>query len=114
RLAVEGPSSALARWAGIGTVVTAMPPGLGRPPRIDVVFKSDPHAPGFFAPGPTNQRVSISVSAAGRVDATIATDRADTLVFSEVLYPGWRVLLDGQPRPLVTVEDRLLAGAVSG
>ena len=63
----------------------------------------------FFATGATNQRVSISVSTAGRVDATIATDRADTLVFSEVRYPGWRVLLDGQPRTLVTFEDTFLA-----
>jgi uncharacterized membrane protein YfhO len=32
----------------------------------------------------------------GRADGQVVAARADTLVFSEISYPGWRTYVDGQ------------------
>jgi len=112
RLAAAGLSSELARWAGIGTVITGMPAGASGPQRIEVISRTDVAPPVFFATGASEQRTAIATSRPGLLEADVATDRADALVFSEVSYPGWRVTIDGQRQPLSTFEDTFLSVGV--
>ena len=111
RLALEGPSSPLVRWAGISTVVARTPGTDASDPRnIQAVSIKDSNLPLFFENQTLSQHVVISAYQAGRIDATVTTDRSDTLVFSEVAYPGWDVRLDGETgRPGVFHETFLSA-----
>ena len=97
RLAAEGPSSSLARWAGISTVVTGTTrQGSSEPPQVQVLSTVDASPPVFFEANSTAQHVAIARSQPGRIEARVKTDRLDTLVFSEVSYPGWVVRVDGK------------------
>jgi hypothetical protein len=112
RLTTSEPSSPLWRWAGVGTVVTGTPAGASGPQRIEVISRTDVDPPVFFAAESSAQRTAVSTSRPGLLEADATTDRADTLVFSQVFYPGWRVTVDGQRQTLSTFEDTFLSVGV--
>jgi hypothetical protein len=106
RLAAEGPSSPLVRWAGISTAMVLTP---GEPPHIAVVSHDDSKPPLFFEAGTKSQHVTISAFRGGAIEGMVATEEPDTLVFSEVAYPGWEVHVDGQKGTLGVFEDTFMS-----
>jgi len=114
RLAAEGPSSPLARWAGISTVVAeATSQGSTGPPQVQVMSTTDASPPVFFESSSSAQRAAVAVFRPGAIEAKVATDRPDTLVLSEVSYPGWVVRVDGQRAPSRVFQDTFQAVQVS-
>jgi hypothetical protein len=113
RLASAESSSPLWRWAGVGSVVTGTPAGASGPQRIEVLSRTDVDPPVFFATESTAQRTAISAARPGRLESDVVTDRADTLVFSQVFYPGWRVTVDGRTETLSPFEDTFLSVGVA-
>ncbi len=128
RLASEGLDSPLARWAGISAVVRRGRLDSTVPsPRADyaavvgqpgdelqalVYFLKDGNPPLFFEHNTDLQRVAILRQVPGGVEAGVTSDRADTLVFSEVSYPGWHVTLDGRPSSLEVFQETFMATQV--
>jgi len=110
RLAAEGPSSPLARWAGISTVITRKPGNEPwGPQNIQVVSMKTYNAPVFFANGSPPARVDLSVLEPDKIVALVSADKADRLVFSGISYPGWRAFVNEQQVELEVFEDTFLA-----
>ena len=65
--------------------------------------------PLFFEANRREQKVAIKGYQAGKINASVYTDRADTLVFSEVSYPGWRVHVDGKRADPAVFQETFLA-----
>jgi hypothetical protein len=97
RLAAEGPSSPLLRWAGIGTIITRSPGqvSLG-PDNIQVLSLKAQASLLFFEDDNGAGKVDIQSDEADKIQAQVNTDKTNTLVFSEVAYPGWRAYVDGK------------------
>jgi hypothetical protein len=110
RLAAQGPASPLLNWAGVSTVITRNPgPGPWSIQNMKIVSLSGYRQPLFFEAARREQKVSIRAYQAGKISASMYTDRADVLVFSEAAYPGWRVRLDGKQASLSIFQDTFLA-----
>ncbi len=60
-------------------------------------------------PGGDGNRVSITHDAAGRIGLSAISDGHTVLVVSKAYFPGWRVMVDGRPAPLLRVDGALLA-----
>jgi hypothetical protein len=106
RLAIEGPLSPLAAWAGVADVIVPAPDGppTGFPQARAVQMKNaDP--PLFFAGGAAAGNVTLSSYRAGHVEGFAVAARPDTLVFSEVAYPGWTASVDGQKQTPGLFQD---------
>jgi len=114
RLAAQGPSSALARWAGISTFVAGITPvGSAGPLRVQVLSTADANPPVFFESNSSAQHTTIAESRPGTIEARVSTDHRDTLVFSEVSYPGWVVRVDGQRAQGSVFQDTFQSVQVS-
>jgi hypothetical protein len=99
RLAIEGPASPLARWAGIGAVIVTIPGAdPSEVPQVQAVRLKDANLPLVLMNSPSTGHVTLLRYQAGHVAAQVVTERPDLLVFSEVSYPGWTAYVDGQPQ----------------
>jgi hypothetical protein len=109
-LAAQGPGSPLLKWAGVSTVITRKsgtdPWG---PQNIRIISLTAYDPPVFFAKGSTSSRIVLSIHEPGKTVATVVTNHADRLVFSEIAYSGWRVTVDNRPADLSVFEDAFLA-----
>ncbi|MGE5236162.1 MAG: YfhO family protein, partial [Acidobacteriota bacterium] len=56
--------------------------------------------------------VGVETPTAGRVRVDVVVDEPSVVVLSESHYPGWRVAVDGHPRPLLRVDYAFLGVAV--
>jgi hypothetical protein len=112
RMSREGPRSPLADWAGIEMVV-----GLKRGAR-----RVSRESIGLTARGPARSRVfleqqdggtvRIASYRPGRVAARIDSIGENTVILSEMDYPGWRIFLDGAPVPKILFADAFPSVAV--
>jgi len=110
RLASEGPSSPLLRWAAIGTVITRNPgPGPLTPENIRILSIKNPGALLFFENDDRGEKIDIRTDEDGKITAQVNTDKTNTLIFSEISYPGWRVTVDGKREPLEPFQDALMS-----
>ena len=71
----------------------------GFDPRRQVVLE---RPSGLALAGPASgQTVTISNHSPNRISLVSESDRPSVLVLSEVYYPGWQAIVDGQPNPIL-------------
>ena len=71
----------------------------GFDPRRQVVLER-PSGLALAGPG-SGQTVTISNHSPNRISLVSESDRPSVLVLSEVYYPGWQAIVDGQPSPIL-------------
>ncbi len=111
RLHQEGPQTPLRRWAGIA-MACILEKGATRvtPNTLHVIPFSDFAPPLFWASSTRADGIDVQRNQPGHVEATVTSkDSADLLVFSEMLYPGWKASIDGHSAVLIPFSDAFLA-----
>jgi hypothetical protein len=104
RLAIEGPASPLAGWAGIAAVIV-VDGAQNDFPQARAVQTKAPSQPLFFEHGPSGVDVTLSHYGAGSVEGRVTAKQPEMLVFSEVAYPGWTAYVDGQKQTPGLFQD---------
>jgi hypothetical protein len=109
RLGSEGPHSPLVQAAGIGAVIT-MNRGSSELDTGAVLLElPHPKPPLFLTPSWPEDRVKVLQLAPGLAEADVQTASSARLVFSQVAYPGWKVLIDGKRQACELYEDTFLS-----
>ncbi len=97
------------------TIQTSVfPDGSAFDPRRTVIFsrKEIPSLPVGALNEPVSEAVSIQQYSANRIALQVATPQPRWLVLSEMAYPGWEALLDGQPTPSYRADYLLRTVAI--
>ena len=63
----------------------------------------------FQKPGPVQFKYQLDLDEPDSQRFTVHLDRASLAVFSEVMFPGWKVMVDGKPKSLLTADHLLRA-----
>lgn len=79
----------------------------GFDPLQRVVLSSQLQPGGGSAATPLRQLVNLISSASGSSTFSTETSVPSVLVLSQIAYPGWRALIDGQNAPVLTVDYAL-------
>ena len=102
------------RWRTVADAASALAavhdPGFD-PRREAVVTGAVPDVRGEPAPVPAEAR--ILVAAQERVEIEASTPAPALLVLADLHFPGWRVEVDGEPRPLLRADYLLRAVALA-
>jgi len=110
RLAAEGPASPLLGWAGVANILTSKS---ARDPweseNLQVVAVKNPRPLLFFNGSGAGMTIHVQRSEAGLIQAEVNTPTTNTLIYSEVSYPGWRVFIDGKRISTELFQDTFLS-----
>ncbi|MBN2374471.1 YfhO family protein [bacterium] len=109
RLATEGPSSPLLKWAGVAAVITS-DADAGRLSRKNIkILLTKNVLPRVFIKQDIQSDVELLRYDAGYVDARVRSSDPCTLVLSEVNYPGWKVIINGKKTMPSFFEETFIA-----
>jgi hypothetical protein len=110
RLAREGPKSPLLDWAGVSVVVTRAP-GQGRwaKANLRIVPLSGNSSEIYFAHPARHQHIEMRHGSPTHREVEVQSPAPATLVFSQVAYPGWTVLVNEREQAMKTFEDTFMA-----
>lgn len=81
-------------------------------PATTVLLREDPGLP--HGPGPREVEGSVTVEAYGidRIRCRVRASGDALLYFGDVMFPGWRARVDGNPRPVLTANHCFRAVAL--
>ncbi len=110
RMEKEGPASDLVKWAGIGAVGTISKENSKiAASEAKMIALQGYEAPLFLVEKGLAHKLVVKEMRPGRVRGGIFVEKPATLVFSEVEYPGWRVLLDDRLTPHQLFQETFMA-----
>ena len=114
RLQAEGPQSPLLQWAGVSFVVSMAKGARHLSASTFRLLRLPPPKPLAFL---VNRQATDAVEVTGQRPGALALQvrrgaGMDTLVFSEVCYPGWKAMLDGRPTEIQPFEQTFLSISV--